>query len=282
MSESKEDKDKNKDKDDFESKDESEFGLDFIKGELSFQYTFELEKDFSEPLKKLPIFKPIEIFSPLIIFLQPKITLGFEISVEFTTKLYEEIESPIGITIKLKSGDDDKDKDKNKDEEIQTFIPNSDDFNYDDVDDDDEDEDEVGDSKITITVVGKGEVSLAVNAGISIGVPNVFTISFLTGIQGLLGSGQIGFSLELDLRKLKIKVDSFYVIKAFYITFFLKLRIEINLVFTSYEFEIYIFTEQLKGLKLEKHKLTLKDIAKLIYMAMLFTRYNNILNNMLT
>ena len=217
--------------------------------------------------------------------MEPKIILGFEIQVEFTTKLYDEIEAPKGISIKLKIENDDddkkkKEKKKNQSTDLQTFFPDGFDYEVDEEEEEEEEEekDKIGDTKLTITVEGKGEVSLAVNAGIGIGVPGVFSISFLTGIQGLLGSGKIGFSLELNLRKLEFTVDSYFVIKAFYITFFLKLKFEINVIFTKLEFEIYIFQQQIEGLKYEKHNIVKKNILKLIFMAL---KFDNYLNNMI-
>ena len=278
MSEDKQENEKNNNKED-EFEEEQEIGLDILKGELSFQYSFKLEKDFSGPLKNLPIFQPITILSPLIILLEPEIILGFEIQVEFTTKLYDEIKAPKGINIKLGIENDDDDDDKKK-KDPQTFFPDGFDYEVDEEEEEEEEEekDKIGDTKLTITVEGKGEVSLAVNAGIGIGVPGVFSISFLTGIQGLLGSGKIGFSLELNLRKLEFTVDSYFVIKAFYITFFLKLKFEINVIFTKLEFEIYIFQQQIEGLKYEKHNIVKKNILKLIFMAL---KFDNYLNNMI-
>ena len=207
--------------------------------------------------------------------MNPVIKLVFEIPFEFKAKLYKEIETPPGISIKTWIDFDyfkDKNKDKNKDEDEE-------DFDYDKIGEDKEEEDEIGTTKLIITVISKGEVSLAINAGMSIGVPNIFTFSILTGIQGLLGSGKIGFSLELGLTNLKKKIDSFYIIEAFSITFFLKFKFEINLFFTKTEFEIFIFQVKLKGLEIEKHNIEEKSIMQLIYMTMALSE---IKNNMLT
>ena len=153
--------------------------FDLMKGKLEFEYEFSKEYYLDKLINELipETMRQIPIFGPLKLFLDPKIFVGFYIKFGFEAKLYDN-------------------------------IFNSDKIYW--VTKDDEDEE----SKFSITVSGKGEVSLDVSVGIKTPSTGPYQISFLAGINGVLGSGEIGFSLEFNLEKFDIMVDSFYAIKA--------------------------------------------------------------------
>ena len=126
----------------------------------------------------------------------------------------------------------------------------------------DEDDDDDNDSKFSISISGKGEVSLDIKVGIFLGEPNIILIGFSVGINGLLGSGEIGISLEYNFNKGIIKIDDYFIIKAFGLKFFLKMEFEIAII--SYKFEFYIFNVDLCGINKEKHKLIQKLIQNFL------------------
>ena len=112
------------------------------------------------------------------------------------------------------------------------------------IDNDEEEEDE-DDTKLILKVVGKGEVSLSVSAGIVVCDTKVFTLAILAGIKGLLGSGEIGLELLINISKGNIITDRFFVIKAFYVSLFLKLKIGIHTKF--YDGELKKLKEKLNN-----------------------------------
>ena len=130
---------------------------------------------------------------------------------------------------------------------------------------DKEDEEEEDDTKLTFKIIGKGEVSLSVSAGIVVCDTKVFSLAILAGINGLLGSGEIGLELIINISKGNVITDTFYVIKAFYISLFLKLKIGIHVKFYDDEFDVPIFDVPLFGVKVEKHYIIKKALAKAIY-----------------
>ena len=224
-----------------ENEDEDmEVMFDLMKGKLEFEYEFSKEYYLDKLINELipETMRQIPIFGPLKLFLDPKIFVGFYIKFGFETKLYDN-------------------------------IFNSDKIYW--VTKDDEDEE----SKFSITVSGKGEVSLDVSVGIKTPSTGPYQISFLAGINGVLGSGEIGFSLEFNLEKLDIMVDSFYAIKACFISVFLMLKIKIDLKFYKMEFEFYIFNEPIFGLEKKWHHIVKKMIAEIIFME------NNYLSNII-
>ena len=158
--------------------------------------------------------------------------------------------------IKMKlSENEDYGKDKNDD----GFV-----VNYNVTSDDDDNDDDDDDTKLSLQVSGKGEVSLSAGAGISIG-GGPFTFSILAGIKGLLGSGEIGCVVTINLSKVEIEIDKYYIIKAFQISFFLKLEIEINIIFYKLSIEITIFDIPLFGILIKKHDIkTIKLLANML------------------
>ena len=118
----------------------------------------------------------------------------------------------------------------------------------------DKDDDDDNDNKFRISIAGKGEASMDIKVGIYLGESKSFLIGFSVGINGLLGSGEIGFALQYNFNKGIIELDNYYIIKAFGLRFFLKIEIKIEMII-SIQFEIYIFNVNLFGLKYEKHKL---------------------------
>ena len=238
-------------------------GFDFSKGQLKFEYEVcPLEQDFSDLINKILDQFKIPIFPPIELRLHSTVKLGFCIGLEFETSLYDKLkDSPqILLSIDVKEDfEDDEDAEANLD--------------YNDNDDEDDDEDDCEDSKFKIDLYGKGEVSLSVDVGI-FGEPPVI-ISFFAGINGLLGSGRIGCSVELNLNKLSISVDTYYVIQAFCVSFFLKIQIEFSVLIFSFKFEFYIFNIPLFGFKFEKHHIVKKILAKLLYEGFNQNNYNN-------
>ena len=228
---------KNDEEVDTKIKPEGKLEFDIMKGDLSFGFDYYFYgTDFGNILKnEFPIFKkPIPIIGILKLVLDPEIKLGFYIGFEFKTHMYKQILNTSKWFHEVKN----------------------------DYEDDEED-----DTKLSIKLVGKGECSLSVGVGIAENFGTV-EISFLAGINGLLGSGEIGFSLDINFNKWKMSVDSFLVLKAFYISLFLKLKIEIDLKFYKFSIEIYIFKVPFFGEKFEKHKLIIKKLS-IMYISLL-------------
>ena len=90
---------------------------------------------------------------------------------------------------------------------------------------------------------------------------------FVTGINGLLGKGEIGSKLELNLNKFDISVDTFFIIEAFGVSHFLRIEIEIKLSFLTTNYIFYIFNQRFVGLKIEDHKIFKKIITELLEFA---------------
>ena len=90
-------------------------------------------------------------------------------------------------------------------------------------------------------------------------------MSILAGIEGLIGSGEIGFALTINFNKGNVIVDKFFIIKAFYISLFLKMKFEIKIGICEIKFVIYIFNMPLFGVKVEKHEIIKKILGKMIY-----------------
>ena len=128
-----------------------------------------------------------------------------------------------------------------------------------------EEDDEEDDTKLKLKIVGKGEESLAVSAGIIVCDTKVFYMAFLAGIKGLIGSGEIGFSLQINFNKGNIVVDKFYIIKSYYISLFFKIKIEISTGIVDFTFNIYIFDIPLFGILNVKHDILVKMLGKMIY-----------------
>ena len=253
----KNDKDDNEEDDDDDGDEDIDYGLDILKGQLSFSYSY--DKDLFE--KKLFDDITIPILPPLCLVIQSKVKLGFHIGFSFSTKLYDDIFETDMIKMKL-SENEDYGKDKNDDGFVVNYNVTSDED--DDDDDDDEDDDDDDDTKLSLQVSGKGEISLSAGAGISIGA-GPFTFSILAGIKGLLGSGEIGCVVTINLSKVEIEIDKYYIIKAFQISFFLKLEIEINIIFYKLSIEIPIFDIPLFGILIKKHDIkTIKLLANML------------------
>ena len=191
-----------------------------------------LEKDFAKQIKQF--LKPIPIMGILYLYIEPEVYLGF----------------CFGLDIETKSSFD------------QEFIIKKTGIMIIDNDEEEEDED---DTKLILKVVGKGEVSLSVSAGIVVCDTKVFTLAILAGIKGLLGSGEIGLELIINISKGNVITDRFFVIKAFYVSLFLKLKIGIHVKFYDNEFDVFIFEVPLFGVKIEKHNIIKKALAKAIY-----------------
>ena len=126
-----------------------------------------------------------------------------------------------------------------------------------------EDDDEENDTKLTLKLVGKAEATLSVSVGIILG-ESPFKMSILAGIEGLLGSGEIGFSLTINFNNGNIIIDKFYIYKAFYISLFLMIEIEIETSIIDFKFKIYIFNVPLFGIKIEMHSIFEKILGKMI------------------
>ena len=166
-----------------------------MKGKLSFEFKFLGKIDFGDKLaEKFPIFKtPIPLILPLKLVLKPRIILGFSVSFKFETKLYETILNTDKIFKEISNV-------KNKKEKK-------------------------GDTKFTFTEKGEGESSMDIGLGIVEPNSGRVKISILVGINGLLGRGEIGYSLQLNLQNFNFNIDTFFIIEAFAISFFLKLEL---------------------------------------------------------
>ena len=70
--------------------------------------------------------------------------------------------------------------------------------------------------------------------------------------------------MELNLQNFNFNIDTFFIIEAFAVSFFLKLVFEIDVKFSKIIFTIYIFNIKLFGLKYEQHKILQKIITELI------------------
>ena len=190
-----------------------------------------LKADFAEKIKKF--LKPIPIMGILNLYIEPEVYLGF----------------CFGLDIEMKSSFDQEAIIK------KTGIMIG----------DKEDEEEEDDTKLTLKIMGKGEVSLSVSAGIVVCNTQIFSLAILAGIKGLLGSGEIGLGLIINISKGNVISDRFFVIKAFYVSLFLKLKIGIHTKFYDGEFDVFIFEVPLFGVKIEKHYIIKKILAKAIY-----------------
>ena len=224
-------KDKNKDinKDDIE-KLENEFNL--MKGKLSSKIEIKLKVLKNSKLDKLlnKFNKPIPILSPLSLFLEPEINVGFYLCYEFQTKLYDDILDT---------------------EKLEKTIRNN------------KEEEGENETKLTIKIVGKAEVSMSVSVGIEISF-KLFKMAIKAGIRGLIASGEIGVSIDIHIIKLNIKIDLFYKIKAFCFFVFLKIEFVIITPILNIKFEIFIFNLELFGIEYERHFNIKKYILKLI------------------
>ena len=248
-------KEKN-DEDNSEADEDIDYGLDILKGQLSFAYSYDknlFEKKLFEDIK-------IPILPPLYIVIKSKVKIGFHIGFSFSSKLYDDIFESDMIKAKLGENEDyGKNKKDKKDDEFYINFNVS----YNGNDDDDEEDDD-DDTKLSLQVSGKSEVSLSASSGISLG-GGPFTFSILAGIKGLLGSGEIGCEVTINLNKVEIEIDKYYVIKAFEISFFLSIEIEIKLVFFELSIEIEIFNIRLFGILFKKHDIkTIKLLANML------------------
>lgn len=216
----------NKDKD--ESDLELEMEYDLMQGKLSFELNYCLDEDFDLQNITIPI---IGILSMV---LEPELNIGFCFSISLKAKVHKTILNTQKILEKTEIKEED--------------------------DDDDED-----DTKLELKVLGKAEMSLSVSAGIIVCDTKIFYMAFLAGIKGLLGKGEIGFSLTINFNKGDIIIDKFAIYESFYISLFLKIAIEINTGFAKFKFNIYIFNIPLFGIKNEEHDTITKILGKMIY-----------------
>ena len=106
---------------------------------------------------------------------------------------------------------------------------------------------------------------MSVSIGIKEEVKPVLTLYFLAGIQGLLGSAEIGFNPGINPSKSIITIDRYVIQKSFCVSLFIKMGMELNLQFYKFKFEIYIFNLNLFGIKSETHETTKKELAKLLF-----------------
>ena len=231
--------------DDDSKKNEFELGYDIMEGKLSFSYKFKIkELDISNELKKIEIFdKGITIIGPLKLVLEPEVKIGFYINFEFQSTIHKQIFNTSKYLKEIKNEEED-------------------------------DADDERDTKISVGVCGKGEQSMSVSIGIKEEIKPVLTLYFLAGIQGLLGSSEIGFKLEINLSKSIITIDRYIIKKSFYISLFIKMGMELNLQFYKFKFEIYIFNLKLFGIKGETHEITKKELAKLLFELNVLTNKN--------
>ena len=214
-----------------------------MEGKLSFSYKFKIkELDISDELKKIKIFdEGIPLIGPLKLVLEPEVKIGFYINFEFQSTIHKQLFNTSKYLKEIK---------------------------------DEEDDDDERDTKISVGVCGKGEQSMSVSIGIKEEIKPVLTLYFLAGIQGLLGSAEIGFKLEINLSKSIITIDRYIIKKSFYISLFIKMGMELNLQFYEFKFEIYIFNLKLFGIKGETHEITKKELAKLLFELNVLTNKN--------
>ena len=197
-------------------------------GRMPKRKTFEiplcpLEQDFSEKLGLY--FPPIPIWAGLNLYIEPKIYLGFCFILGLETKPFFDEEALIkktGILIVDKYEEDEED------------------------------------TKLVLKTAGKGEVSLSVSVGYVLSDTKTFSLAILAGIKGLLGSGEIGVELKINISRGNKIIDYYYILKAFYISLILKLKIGIHVKFFDKEFDVNIIDFPLFGVKIEKHFLIKK------------------------
>ena len=75
--------------------------------------------------------------------------------------------------------------------------------------------------------------------------PTAIEKSISVGIKGLLGSGLVGMKIQLFLFKPTIKVNLYMELKTLDFTFYILLRVKVNLVITKFDFQFYIMNERL-------------------------------------
>ena len=202
-----------------------------MQGKLSFELSYCLDEDFD--LERITI----PIIGILSMVMEPELNIGFCFSISLEAKVHKTILNTQKILEKTEI----------KDEEEE------------------EDEDDDDDTKLELKVSGKAEMSLSVSAGIIVCDTYIFYMAFLAGIKGLLGKGEIGYSLNINFNKGNIIVEKFFIFESFYISLFLKIEIKIKTPFVNFKFNIYIFNVPLFGIKTEVHDTITKILGKMIY-----------------
>ena len=206
-----------------------------MKGKLAIEYDHPLVEFNLMPED----FIKIPIYGPLCIVLEPAAKVGLYIGLGFKTQLYDEIMDTDVIKKKVDKLLDIKEEEDDEDEDDTMFI---------------------------IKLSAKAEVSIAASAGIVLGDPDQYAFTFLAGINGLMGSSEIGIGLIINLNRADITLDKFYEIEAFCIDLFLKMQIFMNLVLVKLKIEIYILKYPIIGFNWGKHdKIYLKVLASKLY-----------------
>ena len=109
-----------------------------------------------------------------------------------------------------------------------------------------------------INVFGEAEIGVNLEAGVYIPSsrsPIFFGVSL--GLKGVLGSGKIGFQLNMFFRgnfSDYFSIDLFYELQALSFTFYVKMKFQVTAFFT-YSFEFYILNIPLIAYKKEFHKI---------------------------
>jgi len=78
-------------------------------------------------------------------------------------------------------------------------------------------------------------------------------ISFVVGLNGLIGDGRAGIKLEFTLIKANFNYDIHFIFNAFIFKFYFKIGIKIDLKFFKIKYNIYIFKLEFPGLSIEAH-----------------------------
>ena len=96
--------------------------------------------------------------------------------------------------------------------------------------------DELDDAKIIVSIDTKGEAHLNASAGIVLGDINTFAFSFLSGVKGKLGEGNVGFWMAININNLNVNIYKYYRIRPYDINQFLKKEIISNLSIAKFSF----------------------------------------------
>ena len=70
-------------------------------------------------------------------------------------------------------------------------------------------------------------------------------ISFSFRLKGVIKDGRAGMKLSFSINDKKVSFDLYFIFNDLVFQFYVRLKIEINLVFVDFEYEFYLFKAEL-------------------------------------
>ena len=160
----------------------------------------------------------IPIINPFYIVFEPLVKIGYNIKIVSLTKLCQPLINNVG-EFRLK---------------VERHLSSINDLS--------------DDAKIFINMSTKGEANLNAGAGIVLGDTNTFSFSFLAGVQGLLGEGEVGFKMLININKLDAEITKHFKILNYDFTKFLIKEIISHLSLIDFIDRTYLLNQRIQGI----------------------------------